>query len=300
MTGWEQLLESGAVRTSVDLAPHTTYKLGGPAAFFSEPADEAELLSLANAWRHTPYPLLVLGRGSNLIVADHGYPGLVVHLGQGFRNVVFEGNVVIAGGAVHLPALARTSVEQGRRGLEFLIGIPGSVGGAVRMNAGCHGAETVDVLLSARIVDMGMAAAAERVAADLDLGYRHSNLACNEVVVEARWAAPSGEQTEGEAELREITRWRRDHQPGGTLNAGSVFKNPPEEPAGRLIDRLGLKGSNVGDVRVSEKHANFFVAGPNATAEQVRRLVEQVQGAVKAATGLELETEIRFVGWEEP
>jgi UDP-N-acetylmuramate dehydrogenase len=184
-------------------------------------------------------------------------------------------------------------------GLEFFVGIPGSVGGAVRQNAGCFGVETKDVLRQATIFDLADGSSKVADPATLDHSYRHSNLTSTQVVVEATFSASSGAAEPAREKLREITRWRRDHQPGGTLNAGSVFKNPEGETAGEIIDRLGLKGLSHGDVAVSHKHANFFVAGPNASSSDVLALVNQVKDRVFDATGTILVPEIQFVGFDE-
>jgi UDP-N-acetylmuramate dehydrogenase len=245
------------------------------------------------------HPVLVLGRGSNLVVADSGFDGVVVHLTGAFVGIEIAGESVVAGGAAPLPKVARAAVDGGLRGLEFFVGIPGSVGGAVRQNAGCFGSETRDVLSEAEVIDLTTGVARRAGPKDLELSYRHSNLSATQLVVEASFAATPGDQEAGRAEMRRITQWRRQHQPGGTFNAGSVFKNPPGEAAGELIDRLGLKGLKVGDVWVSEKHANFFVAGPEATSAEIRRLVDLVKHRVFEETGTMLEPEIQFVGFEE-
>ena len=177
--------------------------------------------------------------------------------------------------------------------------MPGSVGGAVRQNAGCFGSETKDRLTNATVLDLRDGSITRRTLGDLDLSYRHSNLAPAEVVIEAEFDTDHGEVEAGLAEMKRITRWRRDNQPGGTLNAGSVFKNPPGATAGEIIDGLGLKGLGVGDVRVSEKHANFFVAGADANSEDIMALVQTVKDRVFAETGTILEPEIQFVGFEE-
>ena len=176
------------------------------------------------------------------------------------------------------------------------MGIPGSVGGAVRMNAGCHGSDTAEWLIAARIVSLGSGAITERSPADLGLSYRHSNLRDDDVVVVARFRTESITPEAGEQRLRDITRWRKETQPGGTLNAGSVFKNPPEDAAGRVIDAAGLKGFRIGGVEVSTRHANFFVADSGATAADIHTLVTEVQRRVVAAAGIALEPELRFLG----
>lgn len=286
------------VKENVSLGPLTTYKAGGPAALFADVSTIDELEALVNSGLTRERRILVLGRGSNLVVADSGFDGLVVKLGGEFATATITGDSVAAGGAMPLPKLARQAVADGLLGLEFFVGVPGSVGGAVRQNAGCFGVETRDRLLAARLIDLESGVSEERRAADLALSYRHSNVASNEIVVSATFEGHRGEAAAGKEKMREITRWRKEHQPGGTLNAGSVFKNPGGVAAGELIDDLGLKGMSVGEVSVSEKHANFFVAGPGATADDIYRLVHLVKDTVFELTGTMLEPEIQFVGFE--
>jgi UDP-N-acetylmuramate dehydrogenase len=292
---WTRLVAAGQVRSNVDVSGLTTYKLGGPASYFTEATGLRSLTALAEALAASPLPVLVLGRGSNVVVSDEGFAGLVVRLGKAFAKIEV-GATVVAGGAAALPQVARVATTAGRRGLEFMIGIPGSVGGGVRQNAGCFGREMVDVVETVEIFDLGDGHTVTAPATDLDLAYRQSNLGAEQIVVEARLRTEAGDAEEGLAIIREITRWRRLHQPGGTLNAGSVFKNPPGDSAGRLIDSLGLKGTTVGGASVSEKHANFFVAKPGTKALDVYLLVQQVAAAVKAQTGIELEAEVQFAG----
>jgi UDP-N-acetylmuramate dehydrogenase len=190
-------------------------------------------------------------------------------------------------------------VDADLTGLEFFIGVPGSVGGAVRQNAGCFGTETRDRLIEASIVDLRDGIVGRFGPDDLELAYRHSNVTSTRVVLGATFRSWHGDVATGRAELRRITRWRRDNQPGGTFNAGSVFKNPAGATAGEIIDSLGLKGLRVGDVAVSEKHANFFVAGSSATSEDIRKLVVAVKDRVFEETGTMLEPEIQFVGFDD-
>jgi UDP-N-acetylmuramate dehydrogenase len=295
VNGLAELIAQGVIGENVDLASLTTYKLGGPARYLMQADDEEHLLQLAQILRDEPLPVVVLGRGSNVVVSAEGFPGIVVRLGLVGFSVGDEGTVE-AGGALSLPMLARRSAEIGRGGLEFMAGIPGSVGGAVRMNAGSHGSDTAEWLVSARVVALATGGVSERTGEDLELSYRHSNLADTDVVVAATFRTVPRSRAEAEKLIREVTRWRKRHQPGGTLNAGSIFKNPPGDAAGRIIDEQGLKGLRIGDVAVSEKHANFFEAGPAATPQQIHDLVVEVRRRVKESTGLELEPEIRFVG----
>jgi UDP-N-acetylmuramate dehydrogenase len=292
----------GAVTRDVPLASLTTYKLGGPVAVLVRLAREDDLSALATVVAERRPPLLFVGRGSNLLVADTGFAGVGVVLEGEFETLALDepGGTVTAGGALPLPVLARRSAAAGRAGLEFYVGIPGSVGGAVRMNAGGHGRETAEVLVTARVADLGSGGRATiRPVASLGLGYRRSGLGPGEVVVGASFATDPDAADACEARVAEIVRWRREHQPGGA-NAGSVFANPDGDSAGRLIDASGCKGLRVGGAVVSEKHANFFQAEPGATAADVRSLVLEVQRQVLVATGVELRPELRMVGFGEP
>ncbi len=281
------------------LGARTTYRVGGPCALYAEPEDEEELLAVARAYRRagSGVPVLVLGRGSNLLVADRGFPGLAVALGRGFEEVAVEGREVVAGGAVSLPVLGRRTAAAGLRGLEWAVGVPGSVGGAVRMNAGGHGSDTSATLRTCRIVDLAAATAEERAADRLELSYRRSALGPAEVVVAARHRLAPGDPDEAAAAVAEVVRWRREHQPGGS-NAGSVFTNPPGDAAGRLIDACGLKGARWGTAEVSAKHANFIQADEGGSADDVARLIGRVRAAVREATGVDLVPEVRLVGFD--
>jgi len=298
MTGLEDLVADGMVSNDVPLGPLTTYKSGGPARYFAQVEDAESLSVLVEASVPSEIPVLVLGRGSNIVVSDAGFSGLVIKLGRGFGRISVDVTSVTAGAAASLARVARTSVEAGVRGLEFFVGIPGSVGGAVRQNAGCFGTETGDRLITATVIDLREGGVTQRTPEGLELSYRHSNVASPELVIEAEFRGSTGDVEEGLAEIRRITRWRKDNQPGGTLNAGSVFKNPPHIAAGALIDSLGLKGLRVGDVEVSSKHANFFIAGPAATSADIRLLVEEVKDRVFDMSGTILEPEIQFVGFD--
>ena len=292
-----ELADSGVVRTRVGLNELTSYRLGGPATYFAEVEDRAGLSVIAAALATDPQPVLVLGRGSNLVISDRGFDGLVLRLGHGFGAIGLEPDgSVSAGGWAPLPQVARLAAAGGRRGLEFLIGVPGSTGGGVRQNAGCFGLEIADVLETAELCDLTTGLTRVVPGVELDMSYRRTNIATTEVVIGARLRATPGDANEGLALIREHTRWRRLHQPGGTLNAGSVFKNPPGQAAGAIIDRLGLKGYRIGGASVSEKHANFFVAIPGTRALDVYLLTREVARIVQSATGIELEPEIQFVG----
>jgi UDP-N-acetylmuramate dehydrogenase len=288
----------GRVQRAVPSGSFTTYRVGGPFAVVALIGDDAALDALADVVRGVDVPVLVVGRGSNLLVGDGGFDGVAVVLGDQFERIVVDTETasVLAGGAASLPVVARRAAAAGVSGLEFYVGIPGSVGGAVRMNAGGHGRETRDVLVDVDLLDLRGGARTTRAAVAFDFGYRRSNLDDHTVVCAARFrGAPDSSEACGER-IDAIVRWRREHQPGGA-NAGSVFSNPPGDSAGRLIEATGLKGLRVGGAVVSEKHANFIVADTSATAADVRGLLDEVRRRVADATGTLLHTEVVLVGF---
>jgi len=276
----------------------TTYRVGGEAALFSEPGSVADLERVAAAVGATAIAVVVLGKGSNLLVADAGFHGLCVRLGDGFARIEIEADLVRAGGAAAYPVLARRTAAAGLTGLEWAVGIPGSVGGAVRMNAGGHGAQTSDFLVDCRIVSLHGGAEHLVAASALDLSYRHSSIGPYDVVTEASYRLEYGDVALSTARIDEVVRWRREHQPGGQ-NAGSVFTNPPGDAAGRLIEEAGLKGFRIGSAVVSDRHANFIQADPGGSADDVKRLIDEVRALVAERLGVELRTEVRLVGFEE-
>jgi len=281
------------------LGSRTTYRVGGPAALLVAAADQDDLLAVARAIGGRPVPTLVLGRGSNLLVADRGFDGLVVVMDGGFDALAFDGQSVTAGAAVSLPVLARRSASAGLAGLEWAVGVPGSVGGAVRMNAGGHGSDTAATLESFRVVDLLSATVIDHPAVDLAAGYRTTSVQATDVVVSATHRLVTGDPESGARTIADIVGWRRRNQPGGS-NAGSVFTNPEGDSAGRLIDAAGLKGFRIGTAEVSPKHANFIQADEGGSADDVLAVIDHVRTAVLAATGVELRTEVRMIGFDDP
>jgi UDP-N-acetylmuramate dehydrogenase len=293
------------------LGPLTTYKVGGPAALFVEVGAPDDLTAVAAAVAATGVPTLVVGRGSNLLVADAGFRGLAVLLGPAYAEVDIPGREVRAGGAARqtvraggaapLPVVARQTVLAGLTGFEWAVGVPGSIGGAVRMNAGGHGSDMAATLVAATLVDLaGGGDGGGRVvpAADLALGYRRSAVGAGDVVVSATLALAPGDRAAGQRTLSEIVAWRRENQPGGQ-NAGSVFTNPPGDSAGRLIDAAGCKGLRRGSAEVSAKHANFFQADPGGSADDVVALMAEVRRRVRDHSGVDLVPETRMVGFTD-
>jgi UDP-N-acetylmuramate dehydrogenase len=300
------------------LGPLTTYGVGGPAALFVEvggPADLDEVRAVL-AERGASVPIFVIGRGSNLLVADAGFDGVVVHLGAGFASLELPGVdpavagapgsdvrgseplVVRAGAALALPVLARRVADAGWKGLAWAVGVPGSVGGAVRMNAGGHGSDMASCLLRYRWVDLVGPGGGTGALAALDYGYRSSSVTPTQLVLEADLRVAPGSAAEEQAEVAAIVRWRRENQPGGS-NAGSVFTNPEDDSAGRLIDEAGLKGFGIGSAHVSEKHANFIQAERGGRADDVRAVMEHVRVVVAQRCGITLRTEVRLLGFAD-
>lgn len=297
----ERLMDDVGDKIAVDvpMGALTTYRVGGRAAAMVVVDDHETLSAVAAAVAGTGIPVMTLGRGSNMLVADRGFDGLVVHMAGDYAaiNVVDE-TIVIAGAAAKLPVVARTTVGYGLTGFEWGVGVPGSIGGAVRMNAGGHGADMRDALLDADIVDF--AAGERRIvpAEELQLSYRHSALRTDELVVGCRLSLSPGDERKGKAEMAEIVQWRRDNQPGGQ-NAGSVFTNPEGDSAGRLIDTAGGKGLRVGSAEVSEKHANFIQADEGGSAADVLQVMIEVRTLVEYAHGVVLQPETHLVGFTD-
>jgi UDP-N-acetylmuramate dehydrogenase len=280
------------------MAPLTTYRVGGSAALLVEPSGASDLRRLADVLAGLPeVRVLPLGRGSNVVVSDAGFDGVVVRLGTGFGGIDEAGHgEVVAGAATTMPQLANWAARRGMTGVEFGVAIPGSVGGAVRMNAGAHGREMKDALATARVLNLRGGDFTQVDATVLDLSYRHSGLSDSEIVVQATLTLARESVETVRTRMEEYRKHRAATQPGAVQNAGSVFKNPPGDAAGRLVESCGLKGFAVGGASVSDLHANFFIASDAATAQDVHDLVASVRARVADQTGVELEPEIRFVG----
>lgn len=289
------------LRHDVVLAPLTTYRIGGPAALYLEPASADDLVALAGCLRDSGEgaPVLTLGRGSNIVISDKGWPGLIVRLAPRAFSFVRAGDrpgSLVGGAAASQPVVANWATRRGLSGLEFMIAIPGSIGGAVRMNAGAHGGATADHLVTVRVLDLSSGEIGERKASELELSYRHSNLTESDVVLEATFELVAQSEAEVKERLESFRRHRAETQPPAVQNAGSTFKNPPGDFAGRLVEAAGLKGFRIGGVAVSELHANFFVSDASATAQDVYDLIHEVARRVEDDSGITLEPEVRFAG----
>jgi UDP-N-acetylmuramate dehydrogenase len=284
------------LRTDFPLAPLTTFRIGGPAALYLEPESEADLLAAGRAIVGGDVPLLVLGKGSNVLVADAGFPGLVLRLGRAFRWSARDGDVLTAGASMPLPALAGVALRHGLRGLEFGVAIPATTGGAVWMNAGAHGHDLAEVVETVELFRLREGRSVALPAAQAGFAYRRSSMGEDAVVIGARVRLAPGAASEIRVAMDGAREWRRATQPIAEPNCGSVFTNPEGDHAARLIEAAGAKGRRVGGAWVSPKHANFIVAGPGARAADVVRLIEEVRSLVAETSGIGLETEVRMVG----
>ncbi|MEY4130463.1 MAG: UDP-N-acetylmuramate dehydrogenase [Actinomycetota bacterium] len=274
----------------------TTYRVGGTASVVVKATTLDELRRVAAVISTALVPVVVIGRGSNLLVADEGFAGVVVMLDGDFDELEFFDDVVVAGGGALLPVVARKTAAAGLRGFEWAVGVPGTIGGGVRMNAGGHGSDMAASVQSARIIDLRSGDESDWSLEKLQLGFRRSAVKSFQIVVSARLQLAHGNSTEAENEIAEIVRWRRQHQPGGA-NAGSVFRNPLPDSSGRILDEAGVKGLRVGSAQISEKHANFIVVDDGGRANDVADLMIAARKIVFEKLGIDLHAETHFLGF---
>jgi len=285
----------GRLEANAPLADLTWFRAGGPAEVLFTPADEADLAAFLKG---TPrdVPVYVIGVGSNLLVRDGGVPGVVIRLGKGFAEITEEpGHRVRAGTAALDVRVARFALEKSIDSLTFLRGIPGTIGGALRMNAGAYGGETKDILIEARAVDRS-GAIHVLSNADMKYTYRHCGAAEDLVFTQALFQGRAGDPAEISAAMDKITESREATQPIKSRTGGSTFKNPPGNKSWQLIDKAGMRGFAVGPAKVSELHCNFLINEGGATAAQIEELGETVRARVKATSGIELDWEIKRIG----
>ncbi len=289
----------GSIEENVSLADFTTFRIGGPADFLAIPKGVEDVQVLAQAIVDFGANLLVLGRGSNLLVSDYGYRGVAIVLSGGLGRITRKGkDELYVESGCDLSRLINWCIDEGLGGLEDLAGIPGTVGGAVRMNAGAHGSCIGDRILDISLMRLESGEVEDR---DIDVrqigfGYRESAIKDNEIVYKVKLKLYREERKNLESRRREVLQWRRENQPLRQPSAGSVFRNPEDGSAGELIDRCGLKGMRVGDAMVSEKHANFIVNLGVATAADVYELIGRIKDEVRRREGVALREEIKIVG----
>lgn len=297
---WETLWnmsEPGQLLRDEPMSRHTTFRIGGPADMMFFPAMEQQIALAIRLALDYHIPYTVIGNGSNLIVRDGGVIGLVIALGERFSHISIENNVLTAEAGATLSKVATEAQRAGLSGLEFVSGIPGTLGGGCAMNAGAYGGQLSDALIDARVLIDGEIRTLMRD--EMQMGYR-TTLPLREggIVLSARFRLQSGDSNAISERMRELNARRREKQPLNFPSAGSVFKRPEGYFAGALIEQAGLKGAQIGGAQVSEKHAGFIVNIGNATAGDVLTLIERVQKTVFEHSGVHLETEVRVIGEE--
>ncbi len=298
MKSLDELVAEGVFRQDVNIGALTTYRVGGSAKYFVEITTHELANEVIPTIQKSGVPLLVFGNGSNLLVADGPHEVVAVHLSGELAELTIdkEGDayLVRVGAGMDLPIVARRLASEGIAGFEWGVGIPGTFGGAVAMNAGGHGSDMAAAVSSAGVWRDGQYSQWD--AQKLAFGYRHSALRPADVVTDVSLRLPAGSAEESKAKLSDIVRWRREHQPGGH-NAGSVFRNPETGSAGELIERVGLKGERSGGASVSLKHANFIQVEEGTTALDVSTLIGRIHAQVLEMTGVDLVIENRFFGF---
>ncbi len=295
----EERLAPDSVCTDELMSRHTTFRIGGPASVFVTPKSEKDLVTAIEICRSQGAPYFILGNGSNLLVSDQGYDGVVVHIGSDLRDISVEGTEITAKTGAMLSQVAHAALAHGLTGMEFAAGIPGSLGGACMMNAGAYGGEMSQILVGVRALD-DKGQIVELAADQLELGYRHSIMMEKQyVVLGARIHLEKGNPEKIQAQMDDLKEKRIAKQPLEYPSAGSTFKRPEGAFAGKLIMDAGLRGFRIGDAMVSEKHCGFVVNAGKATAQDVCQVIAHVQRVVLEKYGKKLEPEIRFLGFDK-
>ena len=286
----------GEVEENVTLAPYTTFKVGGAADLFVCPKNLVELLDTLAICKENNAPYFLLGAGSNLLVSDKGIRGVVIKLGDGFDYAHAKGNTILAGAGVSLAKLASEAKNASLTGLEFASGIPGTLGGAVYMNAGAYGGEMKDVIDEVSFIDDD--GTVKTISGkECEFGYRKSIFSDgNKIIISVKVTLESGDKDKISETMRDLNARRKEKQPLEYASAGSTFKRPEGYFAGALIEEAGLKGTSVGDAEVSEKHAGFVINKGSATAKDISDLISLVQEKVFEKSGVKLETEVKMIG----
>ncbi|MDY0017611.1 MAG: UDP-N-acetylmuramate dehydrogenase [Candidatus Delongbacteria bacterium] len=297
MIGSELFIRScGNVRFDEPMSTRTYYKIGGPAAVYAAPDGPQELAAAVEVCKENNIPYFILGRGSNILVSDRGFDGCVIDMTENFRDIAAEGNLIAAGAGSLLSAVAKEAAENSLTGFEELAGIPGTVGGALVMNAGCYGKEISSLVLSADILSEGKIVRIERN--DIEFGYRHSGLK-GRIVTGAVFALEKGDPEAVSSKMAEYSALRRSKQPLNYPSCGSVFKRPAEGFAGKFIEEAGLKGKTIGGAMVSDLHAGFIINTGTATAQDVLSLIKLIKITVKEKFGVELNEEVIYLGFTD-
>lgn len=281
------------------LNKNTTFRVGGPARIFAVADSIHELHIIVGAAGDYELPLLLLGRGSNLLISDDGFPGMVLQLGREFQQHSVIGNEILSGAAVTLSNLVQTSLKHELQGLSFAIGIPGTLGAAVAINAGAYGSDMSGIVRQITIYTSDCRLKSLNHD-EIGFYYRRTSLESRTIILEARLSLKTGRAEQIRSEMEINFRRRKESQPFGQPNAGSIFKNPDGAAAGKLIEEAGCKGWRIGGAEISEKHANFIINRGEASARDIYVLIKKVQSEVLAKSGVNLETEIKIVGHFDP
>ena len=291
------LLGRKAAVANFDIGQMTTYRTIAKCTLFVQVENQEELLTVSSVSQKAGVKIVVIGNGSNLLISDSGFNGLVVKLGNGFESMEINENAVEVGGATKLPVVARQTSSAALSGFEWAVGVPGTIGGAIKMNAGGHGSDMNDSIQSVEVIDLENGQKLRIGRKQLQFGYRTSSITSNQIVVQAVLELTDGIKSESEEMIKDIVRWRLENQPGGQ-NAGSVFTNPENQTAGNLIEKTGSKGHRIGTAQISEKHANFIQVDPNGKASDVFALMEETRRRVFSEFGIMLQIETKLVGFD--
>lgn len=292
-----QQIIRGAVTARAPLAPFSTFRIGGAAECLAEPANADDIIAIQRFAQERSIPILILGNGSNVLIADEGWPGIVMNLEQGFTELSYADGIVTVGAGVKVAIFVDYAIRNRRKGVEMLAGIPATMGGAVWMNAGCYGGEIADTLLD---VDIIRGKEILRVSKEAcHFSYRHSGFAKGDIVIGARFDMEEGDPESLRTIKLQHLKHRNEVQPVNQPNCGSVFKNPRPHYSAQLIEAAGLKGTRIGGAEISTKHANFIVNIANASAHDVVALMDLERRTVFESTGIVLEPEVQLIGFAE-
>lgn len=284
------------IKTNEDLSRYTTFKIGGAADYIAEPENAEQITALINLCDRYNIPYFILGNGSNVLASDKGYRGMIIHIYNNMNNITVDGCKITASAGASLIKTARTARDNGLTGMEFASGIPGTVGGAVYMNAGAYDGEIKNITASVKVLDK-QGRLYDVCGDDMDFSYRHSLAEKKDlIIIEATFNLEKGDISVIDEKMKQLAEKRRSKQPLEYPSAGSTFKRPEGHFAGKLIMDSGLRGYSVGDAEISEKHCGFVINKGHATADEVMRLVDDVKNTVHDKFGVTLETEIKTLG----
>jgi UDP-N-acetylmuramate dehydrogenase len=289
-----EILGEENVKINHSLKDYTTFKIGGPAQYFVTPSTEEELLSVVNLAQTEKVPFFLLGKGSNILISDEGYRGIIINLTEKWNKIIVEGDRIYGQSGATLTDLSKTALEHSLTGFEFAVGIPGSFGGGIFMNAGAYEGQISDVLEKAWVIRDGKIVTIEKD--QMEFGYRKSVFQKhNDIIIKGCIKLKKGDYNQIKIKMDELTKKREEKQPLELPSAGSVFKRPPGYFAGKLIEDSGLRGYSIGGAQVSEKHCGFIVNKGGATAQDVKDLIQYIQKTVKEKFGVELEREVKYL-----